>query len=41
VGGVELLSDAIFKKFILQFELMSVLLLAGIVGAIILAKRRV
>lgn len=41
VGGVELLSEAIFKKFILQFELMSVLLLAGIVGAIIIAKRRV
>lgn len=41
MGGVELLSEAIFKKFVLQFELMSVLLLAGIVGAIIIAKRRV
>ncbi len=41
VGGVELLSEAIFKKFVLQFELMSVLLLAGIIGAIIIAKRRV
>lgn len=41
MGGVELLSEAIFKKFILQFELMSVLLLAGIVGAIVIAKRRI
>lgn len=40
VGGVDLLSQAIFKRFVLQFELMSVLLLAGIVGAIIIAKRR-
>jgi NADH-quinone oxidoreductase subunit J len=41
VGGVELIAEAIFKKFVLQFELMSLLLLLGIVGAIILAKRRI
>jgi len=41
VGGVDILSEAIFKRFILQFELMSVLLLAGIVGAIIIARRRI
>jgi NADH-quinone oxidoreductase subunit J len=40
-GTVEMLSDAIFKNYVLQFELMSVLLLAGIVGAIIIAKRRI
>lgn len=41
LSGVHLLSDAIFKRFPLQFELMSVLLLAGIIGAIILARRRI
>ena len=40
VGNVELLGAALFTDFLLPFELASVLLLVGIVGAVYLALRR-
>jgi NADH-quinone oxidoreductase subunit J len=39
VGTVESMGAALFGKFLLPFELTSVLLLAAIVGAVILAKK--
>ena len=39
-GHVEALADVLFSEFLLPFELASVLLLAAIVGAVILARKR-
>jgi NADH-quinone oxidoreductase subunit J len=39
-GAVGMISDSLFTKFLVPFELTSVLLLAAIVGAVVLAKRR-
>lgn len=41
IGTVESMGAALFGKFLLPFELTSLLLLAAIVGAVVLAKRRV
>ncbi len=41
LGTVEAIGDAMFNKFLLPFEVTSLLLLVAIVGAVILAKRRV
>ena len=41
IGTVESMGTALFGKFLLPFELTSFLLLAAIVGAVVLAKRRV
>ncbi len=41
IGTVEGLGDALFGKFLLPFELTSLLLLAAIVGAVILAKKKI
>lgn len=41
IGTVENLGSALFGRFLLPFEVISVLLLAAIVGAVVLAKRRV
>ncbi len=41
LGTVEAIGDAMFNKFLLPFEVTSFLLLVAIVGAVILAKRRV
>jgi NADH-quinone oxidoreductase subunit J len=41
LGTVEAIGDAMFGKFLLPFEVTSLLLLVAIVGAVILAKRRV
>jgi NADH-quinone oxidoreductase subunit J len=38
-GHVEALADVLFSEFLLPFELASVLLLAAIVGAVILARK--
>jgi len=38
-GNTQVLSELMFSEYILPFELTSVLLLAGIVGAVALAKR--
>jgi len=39
VGTVEAMGDAMFGRFLLPFEAVSLLLLAAIVGAVVLAKR--
>lgn len=41
IGTVENIGEALFGRFLLPFEVTSVLLLAAIVGAVILAKKRV
>lgn len=40
-GTVESVGDLMFKTYLLPFELTSVLLLAAVVGAVTLAKRRI
>lgn len=40
-GNTELIADALFKDYLLPFELASLLLLAAVVGSVILAKKRV
>jgi len=39
-GAVGVISEPLFRNFLLPFEITSVLLLAAIVGAVVLAKRR-
>lgn len=39
-GNTRVLSELMFSEYILPFELTSVLLLAGIVGAVTIAKRK-
>ncbi|MBJ6726015.1 NADH-quinone oxidoreductase subunit J family protein [Geomesophilobacter sediminis] len=41
VGHIELIGKALFTDFLLPFEITSILLLAAIVGAVILAKRKI
>jgi len=41
LGTTEAIGNALFTKFLLPFEVTSLLLLVAIVGAVILAKRRV
>ena len=41
VGTVESMGAAMFGKFLLPFEITSLLLLVAIVGAVILAKKKV
>jgi len=38
-GNSKVISQLMFSKYVLPFELTSVLLLAGIVGAVAIAKR--
>jgi NADH-quinone oxidoreductase subunit J len=40
VGTVGAIGDALFGRFLLPFEVTSLLLLAAIVGAVVLAKKR-
>ena len=40
LGTVESMGDALFGKFLLPFEVTSVLLLAAMLGAVVLARRR-
>jgi NADH-quinone oxidoreductase subunit J len=40
IGSVEGIGTALFGKFLLPFEVTSLLLLAAIVGAVVLAKKR-
>ena len=40
LGDVPSVGELLFTKYLLPFEIASVLLLVGIVGAIILAKRK-
>lgn len=39
VGNTEQVSDAIFSQYVVPFEVISVLLLAALVGAIVLARK--
>jgi len=39
IGTIEAMGEALFGKFILPFEVTSILLLAAIVGAVVLAKK--
>lgn len=41
VGHIELIGKALYTDFLLPFEITSILLLAAIVGAVILAKRKI
>jgi NADH-quinone oxidoreductase subunit J len=41
VGHVELIGKALFTDFLLPFEITSLLLLAAIIGAVILAKKKI
>jgi NADH-quinone oxidoreductase subunit J len=38
-GSVESIADQLFTRYLLPFEVVSVILLAGIVGAVVLAKK--
>jgi NADH-quinone oxidoreductase subunit J len=38
-GGIESVGQEIFTRWLLPFEVMGVILLVGIVGAVALAKR--
>jgi len=40
VGSVEYLADKLFSAYLLPFEIASVLLLVGLVGAVTLAKKK-
>ena len=40
LGTVEAMGEALFGKFLLPFEVTSLLLLAAIVGAVVLAKKK-
>ncbi len=40
VGTVEFIGKELFTKYLFPFEMTSILLLAAIVGAIVLAKRK-
>ena len=40
LGTVESMGDVLFGKFLLPFEISSLLLLAAILGAVVLARRR-
>lgn len=40
IGTVEAMGTAMFTRFLLPFEVTSLLLLAAIVGAVVLAKKR-
>ncbi|HEU0265400.1 MAG TPA: NADH-quinone oxidoreductase subunit J [Geobacterales bacterium] len=41
VGHVELIGQTLFTSYLLPFEIASVLLLVAIVGAVVLAKRKI
>jgi len=38
-GNIESIGDALFRQFLLPFELTSILLLVAVIGAVVLAKR--
>lgn len=40
IGNTELIGVALFRDYLLPFEIASVLLLAAIVGSVVMAKRR-
>jgi len=40
-GAIGMLADPLFRQYLIPFEVTSVLLLAAIVGAVVLAKRKI
>jgi len=40
IGNVQAIGKLLFTKYLLPFELAAVLLLIGIVGAVVLAKKK-
>ena len=40
VGSPKLIGEALFTSYVFPFEVISILLLVGVVGAVFLAKRR-
>ncbi len=40
-GNVQMLADALFKNYLLPFEVASILLLVAIVGSVVMAKKRI
>ncbi|HYW43058.1 MAG TPA: NADH-quinone oxidoreductase subunit J [Bryobacteraceae bacterium] len=41
VGNTAILADALFKDYLLPFEIASVLLLVAVVGSVVMAKKRI
>ena len=41
MGNTEALADVLFSEYLLPFELVSVLLLAAVVGSVVMAKKRI
>ena len=39
-GAVAVIADPLFRAYLVPFEITSILLLAAVVGAVVLAKRR-
>ena len=40
-GNVEMIGNALFSEYLLPFEIASVLLLVAVVGAVVMAKKRI
>lgn len=40
VGGAKLIGDGLFTAYVFPFEIISILLLVGVVGSVFLAKKR-
>jgi NADH-quinone oxidoreductase subunit J len=40
-GNTEQIADSLFSKYLLPFEIASVLLLVAVVGSVIMAKKRI
>ncbi|HTQ56576.1 MAG TPA: NADH-quinone oxidoreductase subunit J [Bryobacteraceae bacterium] len=41
LGNTEMLADALFTEYLLPFEIASILLLVAVVGAVVMAKKRI
>ena len=41
VGNTEMLADVLFREYLLPFEIASILLLVAVVGAVVMAKKRI
>jgi NADH-quinone oxidoreductase subunit J len=41
LGNTEMIADSLFSEYLLPFEIASILLLVAVVGAVVMAKRRI
>jgi NADH-quinone oxidoreductase subunit J len=41
LGNTEMLADVLFSEYLLPFEIASILLLVAVVGAVVMAKKRI